>query len=248
MWECDSTLDYDDVVEREPRTITVMIRKPESLKTSHKTRRLKSLPIKSPDLQKIEWDLREGKLYRLVNMLCPIVPSVDAEEIGFLAAAWEKKDGGTEGPCEPASMLENLFKAGFESLPNPGRVHVKVLQSQVGSSLTKSLFDLMDVSTFSIIMLTKEIEDKFCKPNVYLELGYLLNKNKKSHTFIVAEHGVIPPTDVQDITFIPFDRTKPHQSLNEMKRVCEQLLKAMRQARIISGETYDLLIKWLREN
>lgn len=248
MWECDSTLDYDDVVEREPRTITVMIRKPENLKTSYKTRRLKLLPIKSSDQQDMDWERREKQLSRLVNMLCPIVPSVDAEETGFLAAAWEKKDGGTDGPCEPANMLENLFKVGFDSLPNPDRVRVAVLQSQIGASLSKSLFDLMDVSTFSIIMLTKEIDDKFCKPNVYLELGYLLNKNKKSHTFIVAEHGVSYPSDVQDITFIPFDRTRPHQSLNEMKRVYERLLISMKQARIISKDTFDLLMQRLHEN
>jgi hypothetical protein len=240
IWECDSTLDYDDVTCQDKGTVSVMIRKPENLRTFHKIDRLRSLPS-----QGIDWERRKEQLYQLANSLCPIVASVDVPERGFLAAAWETKDGRTI-PCEPASMLADLFDRGFQSLPNPESVRVTVLQGQIGSSLASSLFGLMDSSTFSIIMLTREIEDKFCKPNVYVELGYLLHKNKRPKTFILAENGTSFPTDLQDIIFLPFERTRPHQSLKEMERVYEELLKAMQRARIINRDTLDLLIRFLK--
>lgn len=237
IWECDSTLDYNDVACQDKGTVTVIIRKPEKLRTSHKIARLKSLPSKGMD-----WERREVQLYRIVNDLCPIVASVDTPERGFLAAAWETKDGRM-APSEPAKMLARLFRSGFEKLTNPDSVRVSLMQGQIGSNLPSSLFTLMDSSTFSIIMLTKEIEDSVCKPNVYIELGYLLHKNKRERTFMVVENGMSFPTDLQHIIFSTFDRTRPHQSLEEMRKVYKELLRAMMKPRIINKDTFDDLNK-----
>lgn len=234
IWECDSTLEYLDVVRLGKGTGMVIIRKPQKLKTTHKIARLKTLPTTG----KIVWRRRTKQLYRLVNSLCPIVPAVDAPEMGFLAAAWEMRSGRA-APCEPASMLAGLFRSGFDKLTNPERVRVAVLQSEIGSNLPTTLFSLMDTSTFSIIMLTKEIEDRYCKPNVYIELGYLLHKNKRSRTFIVVEDGTSFPTDLQHIIYLPFKRTRPHQDFEEMKRVYKELLRAMMSAHIINDDTFD---------
>jgi hypothetical protein len=235
IWECDSTLDYADVAYRRDRVRTVIIRKPEKLLTSHKIARLKSLNNQN---EEIDWERRELQLYQLVNSLCPIVASVDAPERGFLAAAWEPKNNGGTAPCEPAAMLEELFEQGFERV-NRDRVRVVVLQSELGASLSRSLFGSMDASTFGIIVLTKEIEEQFCRANVYVELGYLLHKNKRARTFILIEEGMNCPTDIGDITFLTFKRTKPYQSREEMKRIYKELLRAMMQARIINRNTFD---------
>ncbi len=237
IWECDSTLDYADVACQDRDTVMVIIREPVKLKTAHKIARLKSLPSEG-----IDWERRGRQLYQLVNDLCPLVPSVDAPERGFLAAAWEAKDGRIV-PCEPAKMLARMFRRGFEKLPNPDSVRVTLMQGQLGSDLPRSLFNLMDSSTFSIIMLTKEIADKFCNPNVYIELGYLLHRNRRNRTFIVVENGMNPPSDLQHIIFSTFDRTSPHQSPEEMKKVYRELLRAMMRARIINRDTFDDLNK-----
>jgi len=239
IWECDSTLDYDDVAYRGDRKRTLLIRKPEKLLTAHKIARLKSL---NSQKEEIDWERRELQLYQLVNSLCPIVASVDAPERGFLAAAWEPKSDGSTAPCEPAMMLEELFAQGFEKV-NRDRVRVVVLQSELGTSLSRSLFGAMDASTFSIIVLTKELAEQFCRANVYVELGYLLHKNKRARTFIVVEDGMNCPTDIGDITFLRFNRTKPYQSREEMRRIYKELLKAMLRARIINRNTFDDLNK-----
>lgn len=234
IWECDSTFDYDDVAYCEKDKRPVFIRKPEKLLTASKVERLKRLPTAN-----IDWDLRSRQMLQVVNSICPIVSPVDEPEVGFLAAAWEQKPDGSHGPCEPASILEDLFKRGFEKL---NRIRVAVLRSELGSSLSRSLFELMNASTFSIIVLTKEIENKFCKPNVYIELGYLLNKNKGRRTFIVSEREMEFVTDIQDITYLTFSKSSP-QSPDEMKRVYKELLTAMWRAGIISKTTLDTLNK-----
>jgi hypothetical protein len=236
IWECDSTLDYPDVVNQAHGKRNINIIKPEDLRPSHKIARLKALPARNDE--KIDWERRGNQMYQLVNNLCPIVASVNTPERGFLAAAWEPKGGCSTGPCEPALMLEELFQQGFEKV-TPKPVRIAILRSELGDSLSRSLFGSMDLSTFSIILLTKEIEETFCKPNVYLELGYLLHKNKKGRTFIVAEDGMSFPTDIRDTTYLRFKRTKPYQSRAEMKRVYKELLRALRRAHIIDEDTFN---------
>jgi hypothetical protein len=241
VWECDSTLPYQDVAEKPEGTTTVIIKKPENLDTSNKINRLKKLRSKSNPLEKE----RAGQLHRLVNKLCPIIKRVDAPEFGFLAAAWEKKKDGSTGPCVPALILEEMFDEGFKSLGRRRKVRVTVLQSTLGSSVSRALFNLMNESTFSIILLTKEIEGKYCKPNVYIELGYLLRENKEGRAFIVVEDGTDFPADVRDITITHFRRRKS-QPIDEMKRVCAELLKGMNDAGIINENTFKYLTgNWL---
>lgn len=239
IWECDSTLDYADVAETPEGTNTVIIRRPVQLHTSNKVKRLKDLHSQSDQWEKE----RNRQLYRLVNRHCPIIRPVNEPEFGFLAAAWETKRDGSTGPCVPALILEELFRDGFKSLDRT--VRVKVLQSELGASLNNSLFGLMDAATFGIILLTGEIEGKFCKPNVYIELGYLLNKNEKRRTFIVVEDGMSFPSDLSDIIFTQFKRDNP-QCIDEAKRICRNLLEAMERVGIISEDTLnDLLENWL---
>jgi hypothetical protein len=234
IWECDSTLDYADVAYKERGKRLIFIKKPEKISTTAKIERLQHT-VSSP----IDWEARSRHLYRLVNSICPLVPPVDRPEVGFLAAAWEQKSDSSHGPCEPALMLEEEFKRGFEKVDD---IQVAVLRSELGSSLTHSLFDLMSASTFGIVVLTKEIVEKICTPNVYIELGYLLRKNKWSRTFIVAERGVEFPSDIQGFTFLPFNRTRP-QSQDEMRRIYRELLLSMKRVGIISKPTLDKLVQ-----
>lgn len=237
IWECDSTLDYDDVVEHSRKLSTIHIRKPENLKTTTKVGRLRNSAFE--EQSDIDWEHRARQFFRVVNNICPIIAPVDAPEVGFLAAPWAKKRGGDDDICEPARMLESFFKQAVEKVPD---FLLRVLRSELGTSLSSSLFGMMDSSTFSIIVLTKETDDGYCKPNVYIELGYLLHKNKARRTFIVAEKGVVFPSDIQDITVLDFERTDP-QSQEEMQRIYARLLQSMAQAGIITTSMLEKLNK-----
>jgi hypothetical protein len=235
IWECDSTLDCDDVVERPTELSRVYIRKPEQLQTASKVERLRKSA--SGARNKVDWELRSRQFLQVINSICPIVAPADDPEVGFLAAPWAEKRGGGSDLCEPALRLEDLFKRGFEKVPD---IRVSVLRSELGTSLSTSLFNMMNSSTFSIIVLTKETAEGYCKPNVYIELGYLLHKNKGRRTFIVAERGVVFPADIQDMTVLFFERTTP-QSQDEMQRIYAELLQGMARAGIISSTTLEIL-------
>jgi hypothetical protein len=239
IWECDSTLGYDDVIEIPKGMGAVIIKRPEKLDPTNKAKRLKELGSFDDAWEK----KRKGQLYRLVNRLCPIIRPVDEPEWGFLAAAWEQKRDGNHGPCIPALILAEMFSDAFPSLDRD--VRVSVLQTDLGESLSRTLFGLMDASTFSIILLTKEIEGKYCKPNVYFELGYLFNKNRTRRTLIVVEEGMHFPTDLSDVISTHIRRSNP-QSIDEMKRVFRKLLENMERANIINENTLkELLEDWL---
>jgi len=239
IWECDSTLSHDDVTETPKGMNTVLIRVPEKLDTANKAKRLRELGSFDDHWEKE----RKGQLYRLVNRLCPIIRPVDEPELGFLAAAWEKKRDDSYGPCIPALILNAMFRDAFESVVH--KVRVKVLQGDLGESLSRSLFGLMDAATFSIVLLTKEIDEKYCKPNVYFELGYLLNKNRTRRTLIVVEEGMHFPTDLSDVINTHIRRNNP-QSIDEMKRVFRKLAEAMERVHIINENTLrELIDDWL---
>jgi hypothetical protein len=235
IWECDSTLDYDDVVERPAELSTIYIRKPEQLQTASKVERLRNSPAGGRN--KVDWELRSRQFLQVINSICPIVAPADDPEVGFLAAPWEQKRTGLSDLCEPALMLEDFFKRGFEKVPD---IRVGVLRSELGASLSSSLFNMMNSSTFSVVVLTKETAEGYCKPNVYIELGYLLHKNKGRRTFIVAEKGVVVPTDIADITILHFERTSP-QSREEMEVIYKQLLQSMAHNGVISSTTLDII-------
>lgn len=233
VWECDSTMEYEDVAYQEKGKRPIFIRKPEKIQSAHKVQRLRS----SLDVD-LDWEARERQLRQVVRKICPIVGPVDEPEVGFLAASWESQPDGSSDLCEPARLLEDLFNRDFRDRKN---VRVAVLRGALGSSLSRSLFDLMDASTFSIIVLTKEIEKKFCKPNVYVELGYLLNKNGSQRTFIVAESGIDVVSDLQDFVYLSFTRREDNLSY-EVGRIYKEILMAMWRAGIISKITLDSLM------
>lgn len=235
IWECDSTLDYSDVTYRRKQLGKVYITTPSKIRNAHKIERLKRLSF-----QDIDWEKRDLRLRQVVNNICPMVGPIDAPEIGFLAAAWRpNNEGGGSDICQPAKILEEIFNDDFRDLHN---VRVAVLRGQLGSTLSDSLFNLMNASTFSIIVLTKELADKYCRPNVYIELGYLLHKNKADRTFIVAEEGVQLDADIQNFVHTRFNSTS--SSLHEdIQRIYKELLQAMKNAGIISTPTLMTLME-----
>ena len=235
IWECDSTLDYDDVVERPAELSTIYIRKPEQLQTASKVERLRNSP--AGEQNKVDWEARSRQFLQVIKSICPMVPPADDPEVGFLGASWEEKRDGSSDLCEPALMLEHLFKRGFEKVPE---LRVSVLRSEVGASLSSSLFSMMNSSTFSIIVLTRETPEGYCKPNVYIELGYLLHKNKWQRTYIVAEKGVAVPTNIADITPLYFEKETPHL-LEEMRRIYKLLLQGMARNGVITSAELDLI-------
>jgi hypothetical protein len=115
IWECDSTLDYEDVVEHSRGLHTVRIRRPENLRASTKVERLRSTTGAARN--DVDWEQRASQFLQVVNNICPIIPPVDAPEVGFLAAPWAQKRAGGADLCEPASRLEEFFQRAFENVP-----------------------------------------------------------------------------------------------------------------------------------
>ena len=104
--ECDSTLDYDDVVEHSRELSTIHIRKPENLQTATKVRRLRGGAAAARN--DIDWELRSRQFLQVIDNICPIIAPVDAPEVGFLAASWEEKRRGGADLCEPAHARKIL--------------------------------------------------------------------------------------------------------------------------------------------
>ncbi len=238
LWECDSTLDYMDVIDQEPEIGPVSVRRPGKIRHINKTNRLRGK--KSDEGKRRDsdyWESYSKNLSRIVDRICPIVGRVDFPEVGFLAAAWEERDGAA-GLCEPAGLLDDYFRHDFGGRDD---VRVTVLRGEMGQLLSQELFQSLEASTFGIIILTKDIEDRFCKPNVYIELGYLLRHNGPDRTFVIAETGVEIGSDLSNLFYTPFDRD-PARLRVEMTRIYCAIIRAMNRSGVISPATRDRIV------
>lgn len=235
VWECDSTLDYGDVAHQEKGKRPVFIRKPEKLLTNEKIDRLRTGGAKK---SKQEWDRYSKRLLRIVDRICPIVGQVDQPEVGFLSAAWEDKHDGSIGLSEPAELIDQFFKEDFH---NEEQVRVSFLMGGMGESFQRDLFAKLDSSTFGIIIVTKETDDGYCKPNIYTELGYLMRKNKLERTFIAAEIGVELGSNLSNQIISRFERRENNMKY-VMMPIYKDILKAMYANGIISEDTLTKVI------
>lgn len=238
IWECDSTLEFSDVIDQTLEISPVSVKRPGKVRHENKALRLRSSRSLEQDVQDPSyWESYQKNLLRIVDRICPIVGRVDFPEVGFLAAAWEERDG-VSALCEPASLLDDYFRQDFGSRDD---VRVTVLRGEMGQLLSQELFQSLEASTFGIAVLTKDILEKFSKPNVYIELGYLLRHNGPDRTFVIAESGVEIGSDLANMFYSPFNRD-PSRLRVEMTRIYCSIVRAMRRSGVISRETHDRII------
>jgi len=118
----------------------------------------------------------------------------------FIACSWNYDENGINSPHAVAKELKTIFKKCV-------KINASILEAAAGRYLAHQLYESLNRTESAVILLTKDIQSNdqyYSKPNIYIELGYLLKQLGKENVLIIAENGVNIPTDIQDITRLEY--------------------------------------------
>lgn len=244
IWQCDSTLDYGDVVKEtcppfEPprkgfrRLTSVVVQKPAKVEGSSKRARLEELTAKhETELPAGFWERCQTLLTRLVTNVCPMVRSVPANEVGFIVGPWVTDKDGRSDLCPPAKQLFDWLMKHFgrkEEESFEQEFKVEVVNAALGENIHEEVFTRLNRATFGIVVLTKGYKDGTCPPNVYTEMGYLLRKNGRGRTFIILDDMVSVGSDLETLVRGSLDQ-------KNLRSVYIDVVKALLGKGIVTGD------------
>lgn len=255
IWLLDTTLDDDDATEYskgKSRSLTKIL-PPSSIDYHNKAIKIreyltKAKNINQQEVSKAEREWKSYVIHELKNYYSKEHSLASLSEEIFISCCWPSKNQ-ISSPLAEAVLLKNYLSKHLEEMSRP-LFFTNILESKIGESLSKNIYDALNKSTLGIVFLTKDIVykdngDKFVyysKPNVYHELGYLMKHLGGKKVLILAEEGVHIPSNVQDITRLTYSI-----SLNT---VYPQILDWLESINIINIEqkkqAYNLFWKHIR--
>ncbi len=201
LWQLNITLDCGDATQYEwgKQDSLGSINRPNLITFVRKVKRLIDRKYITEE-ESNNWRLMTKKQFdRYISLPTEDYPH---EKI-FISCSWKADRNGNLEPNEIASNLNKWLKEDItKSIPNLLAV---IMRGIVGDDLSQTLYNLLDTSMLGIVLLTDDIQikdgqgkvvERFSRPNIYHELGYLmcgLEKNNlqgKNRVFISLEKGV----------------------------------------------------------
>lgn len=198
LWQNDVTIVEDDAIEIKNGRPHIL--PPQSIKYQNKSSNIKKRlidskqPDKDADINKLERNWVNYVTHHLMYRFCDKSLFQIIPENIFITCSWKTVDG-TSSPHPIAQEIKSFFSKCI-------RKDAHILEATTRHTLSKQVYDSLDASEAAIVLLTKDacIEDtSFSRPNIYIELGYLLKQVGRENVLIIAENGVYIPTDIQDI-------------------------------------------------
>lgn len=145
---------------------------------------------------------------RILDRFCiDPIPAPSSESL-FIACSWEKSKDQRHVPNRSArevfEYLEEDFGYGIEK----PLLEINIMEAATGDFLTRQLYARLQQSTLAIILLTMDISsttgERFTRPNVYHELGYLMRHLESQRLLVLCEEGVNVPSNIHDLVRVNF--------------------------------------------
>lgn len=270
LWDHDTTLDCEDATYYQagiPNSL-MQIRPPQQIDFSKKVARLLRR-----NKQITEHDLNHWRFVvtRLFDRFClDPVPTPSSESL-FIACSWEKSKDQRYIPNRSARQMFEYLDQDFGLGLEKPLISVNIMEAASGDFLTRQLYARLQQSTLAIILLTMDIAslsgERFTKPNVYHELGYLMRHLDSQRLLVLCEEGVHVPSNIHDLVRVDFPKDKLalcyKDVLDWLKRAntfvatpvieqaCRHHLKRldrMTQAEVLTQEEVDTAKQRLKED
>lgn len=203
LWLNDVTIDELDATEIINGKRQIL--PPQNINYSNKSQSIRKVLMDSnheTEIKKLERKWISYVTHQLKNRYCDTDLFQNTPEKVFITCAWTTDENGISSPHRVAKEIRDIF---FHCL----KKETNIVEAQSGDFLAQKLYDSLNTAESAIILLTKDIcfdEKYYSRPNVYIELGYLMKQLGKKHILLLAEEGVTIPSNVQDI---------PRQSFTE---------------------------------
>jgi hypothetical protein len=237
LWDLDITMDCEDATSfsrgvEDIEDKLADIKPPHVISFDHKGRRLKAQiererekSAKGDEAKSVssaEIGTWKAGINRRMNRLCADLSPAPTSEVVFIACSWQFF-AGKYNPNTQASQLYEFLHINFAEHGLTPISKINIMQATVSSSLDTVLYTTLQDSTIGIVLLTGDIMgtlgdpetgpepqrgNRYSKPNVYHELGFMMSQLPDERIVILAENGVNIPTNVQDVTRLDFEKGK----------------------------------------
>lgn len=216
LWDLDSTMLCEDATLYNmgfPRSLS-KIKIPSQVSFDYKASRIDELMVKqgnlsSPENEKQSWKIKVKHILQRYSTDTKPTPSIESL---FIACSWEIGRDGKSRPNKYARALSDWLESDFGNKRTIPLMSIHVLEAATGGSLVKQIYSRLREATLSIIIMTKDIESKdgefYTKSNVYHELGYLMHQLDPVRLVILAEEGVVVPSNINDKVNVNFQNEK----------------------------------------
>ncbi len=199
LWQNDVTIVEEDAIEIKNGRPYIL--PPQNIRYQYKSRNIRkelsesNKQKKETDIDKLEQKWLSYVKHHLVYRFCDKSLFQKIPENIFITCSWIT-DNGMSSPHPIAEEIKKFF---FECIGKDAQI----LKASTENTINEQVYGSLNESEIAVVLLTKDICDKnghnYSKPNVYIELGYLLKHVKRENLFIIAESGVNIPSDIQDI-------------------------------------------------
>lgn len=209
LWDLDTTIHYKDATKYVANKANSMAKVKSPLEISNDYRARKLLNYFMEDFNEDDatrWAVISKK--NIQKFCADFTPSTH-EEVMFVTCSWERDK---DKESRPNIVARTLVKDWLTKDLNKSKdlIDFQILRAATTDLLDEQLYEGLDKATMGLIILTKDIEGKdgkfYSRPNVYHELGYLMNRLSNKNIIILKEEGAVIPSNVQNIPYISFTR------------------------------------------
>ncbi len=211
LWDHDTTLDCEDATYYQPGVPNslMQIRPPSQIDFSKKAARLRS---RNKHVSEEELNHWRFVVTRLFNRFCiDPVPAPSSESL-FIACSWEKSKDQRHVPNRSARQVFEYLEEDFGFGLEKPLLAIHIMEAATGDFLTRQLYARLQQSTLAIILLTMDITsttgERFTRPNVYHELGYLMRHLESQRLLVLCEEGITVPSNIHDLVRVDFPSSK----------------------------------------
>ncbi|MDZ7269635.1 MAG: nucleotide-binding protein [candidate division KSB1 bacterium] len=211
LWDHDTTLDCEDATYYQPGVPNSLrqIRPPRQIDFSKKAARLQR---RNKHVSEEELNHWRFVVTRIFDRFCiDPVPAPNSESL-FIACSWEKSKDQRHVPNRSARQVFEYLEEDFGFGIEKPLLEIHIMEAATGDFLTRQLYARLQQSTLAIILLTMDITsttgERFTRPNVYHELGYLMRHLEALRLLVLCEEGVNVPSNIHDLVRVDFTTNK----------------------------------------
>ena len=211
LWTLDTTIFAEDATKfkiGKGRALS-KFKPPSQVTFAYKRKYLQQFQTGTCDKELKSWNFQ---VKHLLNRYCMNTMPTPSSEVLFITCSWKEGKDKRVVPNSYARQLSMWLDDDFgKNQPEP-YMSIFIMEAVAGEFLSRQLYARLEEATMAVILLTRDIGSNkgeyYSKPNVYHELGYFMKKLGASRILVLAEDGVIIPSNIGDVVRVNFESKK----------------------------------------
>ncbi|MEM1206377.1 MAG: TIR domain-containing protein, partial [Acidobacteriota bacterium] len=210
LWSLDVTMDCQDATRFDPRRPRSLARvnAPQNVSFQFKAGRILG---RNRTLDQGLADKWMSQARRILNKFCTDLSVTPELETVFVTCSWKRTADENYEPNFVAKAISRWLSDDF-TFRKPPALSVQILEAIQSEFFTQQLYRSLSNCTIGLVVLSCDIEAEsgefYSRPNIYHELGFLMNRLGKERIIVLKEKGVQVPSNISNVVYIEYEPEK----------------------------------------